>query len=352
MEETMSDENPSAASARRWQAMQALRATAAACICFGAAQPGFAQGKGPDYPVKPVQVVVGFSAGSTNDASARAISARLTEALGQQFLVVNREGAAGSVGGAAVAKARPDGYTLLWASSANMVTGPVFHGNFPYDPVKDFSPISVLCYLPYVIVVNPSVPAQNPKELIELARREPDKLAYASTGVGGTLHLAIELMQHMGKIKMTHVPYKGTPAIIVDLVAGRIQVAVMSVNLVVPQIKAGKMRGIAITSNQRTDLLPDVPTMDESGLKGYDVRGFYGLVAPANTPPAVLAIIHGAFVKGLEHPEVKAMIAREGARAGGEPPAQFARFLKSEADFYRKLIADANLRASSQADAK
>jgi len=301
-----------------------------------------------DYPSRPVTIVVGFSAGSTNDASARVIAKRLSEAMGQQFLVVNREGAAGAVSGSMVAKSKPDGYTLLWGSSASLVTGPAFHGNAAYDPINDFSPIGVFFYLPYVIVIHPGLPAQNLKSLLDLARREPNKLAYGSTGVGGTLHLAIELMQHMGKVKMVHVPYKGTPSLIVDLLAGQIQLGVMSVNLVAPHVKAGKMRAIGVTSTQRTNLMPDVPTLDEAGLKGYDVRGWYGLVAPAKTPGAVIATVHKAFVQGIGHPEAQAVIAREGARPGGESPEQFSQFLRSERDIYRKLISAANLRQGTQ----
>jgi tripartite-type tricarboxylate transporter receptor subunit TctC len=162
--------------------------------------------------------------------------------------------------------------------------------------------------------------------------------------VGGTLHLAIELLQHMGNVKMVHVPYKGTPTLIVDLVAGQIQLGVMSVNLVVPYVKSNRMRPIAITANQRTDLLPNVPTMDEAGMKGYDVRGWYGLVAPGKTPAAVVAPLNKALAQALQHPDVKTVLGREGARAGGEPPENFSDFLRTERDKYRKLIADANLR--------
>ena len=319
----------------RWLTSMALTVYSAGAL---------AQGQPTDYPAKPVTVVVGFSAGSTNDASARVISKRLSETFGQQFMVVNREGAAGALSGAMVAKSRPDGYTLLWASSATLVTGPAFHGNTAYDPVADFSPVSVFCYLPYVMVINPAVPAENLSSFLDLARRQPDKLAYGSTGQGGTLHLAIELMQHMSKVRMVHVPYKGTPSLIVDLLSGQIQLGVMSVNLVAPHVKSGRMKAVAVTSNQRTSLLPEVPTVDESGLKGYDVRGWYGVVAPARTPNAVVAALNKAIVQGLDHAEVKAVIAREGARPGGESPEHFAQFLRSERDVYRKLIADANLR--------
>jgi tripartite-type tricarboxylate transporter receptor subunit TctC len=308
------------------------------------ANPAPAQGQPADYPSKPVMIVVGFSAGSTNDASARVIAKRLSETFGQQFIVVNREGAAGAVSGAMVAKARPDGHTLLWASSATLVTGPAFHGNAAYDPVADFAPVGVFCYLPYVMVINPAVPAENLNALLDLARKQPGKLAYGSTGQGGTLHLAIELMQHMSKVRMVHVPYKGTPSLIVDLLSGQIQLGVMSVNLVAPHVKTGKMRAVAVTSNQRTGLLPDVPTVDESGLKGYDVRGWYGVVAPARTPNGIVTALNKAIAQALEHPEPRAVIAREGARPGGESPEHFAQFLRSERDVYRKLIADANLR--------
>lgn len=317
-------------------------------LCAAVMSPASGQTRPPDYPSHPVTIVVSFSAGSTNDASARVIANRLSSILAQQFIVVNREGAAGSIGGQMVAKSKPDGQTLLWASSATLVTGPAFHENFAYDPITDFSPISVFCYLPYVMVIHPAVPATNPKSLLELARRQPDQLAYGSTGVGGTLHLAVELMQHMGKVRMMHVPYKGAPSMIIDLLSGQIQLAVMSVGIAMPHVASKRMRAIAVTSNQRTDLLPEVPTMDEAGLKGYDVRGWYGLVAPAKTPTAIITTLHKAFAQALEHPDAKAVIAREGARAGRESPEQFQAFLSAERETYRRLIADANLRREAR----
>ncbi len=297
-----------------------------------------------DYPNKTVTIVVGFSAGSTNDASARVIARRLSEAFGQQFVVINREGAAGAMSGVQVAKSKPDGYTLLWASSATLVTGPAFHGNVGYDPVTDFSPISIFCYLPYVIVMNPAVQAENLKALLDIARKQPNKLAYGSTGQGGTLHLAFELMQHMSNVRMVHVPYKGTPSLIIDLLSGQIQLGVMSVNLVVPHVKSGKMRAIGVTSKDRTSLLPEVPTVDEAGLKGYNVTGWYGLVAPAKTPLPIVTALNKAFAQSLDHPEAKAVIVREGAQAGGESPEHFSQFLSSERNAYKKLIEEANLR--------
>jgi tripartite-type tricarboxylate transporter receptor subunit TctC len=318
----------------------------------GASCPSVAQTKLPDYPLRPVTIVVGFSAGSTTDATARVMARRLSDALGQQFVVLNREGAAATLSGSMVAKSKPDGYTLLWSSASTLVTAPLFNSNIGYDPGTDFSPITAFCYLPYMIVSHPSVPAKNISELIALARSKPDALAYASTGVGGALHLAIELMQHMANVRLTHVPYKGTPTIITDLISGQIQLAIMSVNLVVPQARAKRMRPLAVTTAYRTELMPEVPTMAESGLKGYEVRGWYGLAAPAKVPSPVIGTIYKAFVDGLDHPEAKAAIAREGGRAGGEPPEQFSQFLRSERELYRKLIDASNLRTEVQPELK
>jgi len=302
-----------------------------------------AQGAAPAYPVKPVTLYVGFTAGSTNDSTARTMAHRLTETLGQQFVVVNRDGMSGALAAGAVAKAKPDGYSLLWGSTSAVALGPAFNRNLPYDPLKDFAPISVYFYIPYVIVIHSSVPASNLKALIALARAQPGKLSFGSTGVGTLLHLATELITNMSGTKMLHVPYRGTPAMMLDVISGQIDLVTTSTSLAAPHIMTRRLRAIGVTSSQRSMLLPDVPTISEAGLPGYELVGWYSMLAPAGTPPDIVMTLNRHFVKALEHPAVKANIAAEGALPGGNTPEQFSAFIRSEFEKYTKLIKDAGL---------
>lgn len=312
------------------------------CIssAFGWPQSSYAQ---EIYPNKPIVLSVGFSAGSTTDGTAREMARQLTESLRQQVVVVNREGAAGAISIGIVAKAKPDGYSLLWASGGFSVV-PAYESKTAYDPVRDFAPISVFCYLPFVVVMHPAVPARDVKQFMAFARANPGKLTYGSTGIGGRFHLAIELMQSMAGIKMVHVPYRGTPSLTIDLLAGQIDLAMMPTSLVASHIQSGKLRAIGVTSNQRSTLLPGVPTISEAGLPGYDTSGWYGMLAPAGTPKNIIAILHQAFVKALEHPRTKALIAQEGGYPGGNTPEQFSSFIRGEVDKFTKLIKEAGLK--------
>ena len=311
--------------------------------CWCAPQRALAQG----YPLRPVSLYVGFPAGSTNDSTARTMAQRLTEALGQQFVVINRDGMAGAMAASAVAKMKPDGYSLLWGSSSPLASSPAYNRNLPYDPLRDFAPISVYFYLPYVIVIHPSVPARDLKALVALAKAQPGKLNFGSTGVGGALHLATQLMLNMSGTKMLHVPYRGTPAMMLDLIAGQIDLVTTSTSLAAPHIHSGRLRAIGVTSSQRSTQLPDVPTISEAGLPGYEYVGWYSMLAPAGTPRDIITTLHRHFVKALEHPAVKANIAAEGALPGGNTPEQFSAFMRSELEKYTKLVKDAGLKPES-----
>jgi tripartite-type tricarboxylate transporter receptor subunit TctC len=298
------------------------------------------------YPSRPVTIYVGFPAGSANDSTARTLAQQLTEQFGQQFVVVNRDGAAGVIAATAVARMKPDGYSLLWAGSGMLASTPVYNRSTPYDPLKDFAPVSVYCYIPYVTVVHPSVPANNLRELIALARRQPEKLSFGSSGVGGVLHLATELMLNLSGTRMLHVPYRGTPAMTLDLIAGQIDLITTSTSMAAPHIHAGRMRAIGVTSAQRSHQLPAVPTIAEAGLPGYELAGWYSIVATGGTPPEVVATLYRNISKAMEHPAVKANIAAEGALPGGNTPQEFAAFIRSEIDKYTKLLRDARLTPS------
>jgi tripartite-type tricarboxylate transporter receptor subunit TctC len=321
-----------------------LRAGLGALIAFlSAPQTGHAQSIPSGYPSKPITLYVGFSAGSATDNSARTMAKQLGETLGQQFVIVNRDGAAGVLAAGAVAKAKPDGYTLLWGTSSPLASSPAYNRNMPYDPLKDFAPVSVYFYIPYVVVLHPSVPASSLKALIALARAQPGKLNFGSTGVGSSLHLTIALMLNMTDTRMVHVPYRGTPAMMVDLIAGQIDLAATSTSQAATHIQSGRLRAIAVTSSKRTTQFPNVPTMSEAGLPGYEMTGWSGVLAPAGTPAELIAMLHRSFVNALEHPSVKANIALEGALRGGNTPEQFHAFIRSELEKYIKLVKDAGL---------
>lgn len=307
---------------------------------------GAAIGQG-GYPQRPVTLYVGFSAGSATDAAARTMATLLGEALGQQFVIVNRDGAAGVTAANAVAKAKPDGYSLIWATSSALVVAPAYGRNIPYNTATDFAPVSTYLYNPFLLATHPSVPAKNLKELIALAKTRPGKLSYGSSGVGGGLHMSMELLLHMSGTRMLHVPYRGTPSMMVDLVAGQIDLVSTSTSSAEALVQSGRLRAIAVTSAQRSSRLPDVPTVSEAALPGYDMTGWYALLAPAGTPGEIIAQLHRAFVRSMEHPSVKANIAQEGALAGGITPEQFSAFIRSELVKFTKLVKDAGIAPES-----
>ena len=296
-----------------------------------------------NYPAKSVTLYVGFPAGSTNDSTARAMAHQLTEQMGQQFVVINRDGAAGVIAAGQVAKMKPDGYSLMWASASPLVMSPAYSKNIPYDPLKDFAPISVYFYLPYVIAEHPSVPAKNLRELLALAKAQPGKLSYGSSGVGGALHLAMELLLNMSGTKMLHVPYRGTPAMTLDVISGQVDLMTNSTSNTAPHIASGRLRAIGVTSTRRSVQLPDVPTLAEAGMPGYEFVGWYSMVAPGGTPRDIIALLNRNFVKALDAPAVTANIAAEGALPGGNTPEEFGSYLRSELDKYGKLVKSARL---------
>ena len=318
----------------------------AAAASLTSSQSALAQGV-QVYPLKPVTLYVGFPAGSTNDSTARTMAQRLAETLGQPFVVINRDGMAGVIAAGGVAKAKPDGYTLWWGTSGPLAASPAYNRNLPYDPLKDFAPISIYFYIPYVIVLHPSVPVRDLKALLALARAAPAKLSFGSSGTGSTLHLAVELMLSMSRTKMVHVPYRGTPPMMLDLISGRIDLVATSTSLAAPHIQSGRLRAVAVTSSRRSAQLPEVPTMSEAGLPGYELTGWYGMLAPAGTSRDIISTLNKSFVRALEHPAVKANIAQEDAQPGGNTPEQFSAFIRSEFEKYTKLVTDARLKPDS-----
>ena len=296
------------------------------------------------YPSKPVRLIVTFAAGGGADFMGRLIGQKLAESFGQSVVIDNRAGAGGAIGNEAVAKAAPDGYTLLLGAAGPLVIAPWLYAKLPFDTVKDFAPVTLLATVPFALTVHPSVPAKTVKELIALARANPGKLNYGSSGAGGAPHLAGELMKSMAKIEMVHVPYKGLAPAITDLIGGQLELIFADVNLVNPHIQSGRLRGLAVTGAQRSPIMPALPTVSEAALPGYQAGTWYGLLAPAHTPRDVIARLNSETNRLLATAEVKERFATQGAEPAGNSPEQFASFIKSELDKWANVIRAANVK--------
>lgn len=294
------------------------------------------------YPQKPIRLVVPFAPGGGTDLLARAVSDRLTQVLGAAIIVDNRAGAGSTIGTALAARAAPDGYTFLF-TSASYTFAPNFYRDLPYDPIKDFKPITMFGSLPNVLVVHPSMPVKSVKELLALARKRPGEIHYGSAGRGSNVHLTTELFLYMANIKMTQVPYKGMGPAQIGLVSGEVQVLLPAFQSIFPFVKSGQVRALAVTTKQRSPLLPDLPTLDEAGVPGYDKSAWFGLFAPAAVPEPIISRIYEAVAKVLKDPEIVKRLAAEGAVARGEPPAEFDAFVRSELAQWAKLIREMKL---------
>jgi len=297
------------------------------------------------YPDKPIRFIVPYIAGGAGDIFARTLGQKFYESMGQTVIIDNRPGANGIIGTDLVAKSPPDGYTIVMGNSAPFVLNPSLYTKLPYDPIKDFAPVSQGTYYGYILVLNPSVQAKNLDELIALAQRKPGQLAYGSTGTGGANHLAGEFFAMMTGTKLTHVPYKGSAAALVDVLSGQLPMMFDTLITSLPQLKAGKLRAIGVTANRRAAQLPDVPTLDELGLKGYEVSSWQAILAPAGTPKAIVDRLYRETVKALKMSDV---IDRLGTQGGneliGSTPEQFAALIKSEIQKYGKVIKNAGIR--------
>jgi tripartite-type tricarboxylate transporter receptor subunit TctC len=290
------------------------------------------------YPDKPIRMLVGFAAGGGTDTTARAIGQPLSEALGQQVIVDNRPGAAGNIAADITAHSVPDGYTILMGTIAALAINPSLYQKLPFDPIKDFEPISLAVSSMNVLVVHPSVAAKNVKELIALAKAQAGKLTYGSSGVGGAGHLAGVLFDQLAGTKMIHVPYKGGAPAIIALVSGEVNMVFATAETAVPQVKAGKIRALGVTTAKRSALLPDLPTIAEGGLPGYEANNWYGLLAPAKTPPAIIERLNREVVKVLNMPNVKEQLFRSGLDASPSTPKEFGAYIKSEMAKWSKVV--------------
>jgi tripartite-type tricarboxylate transporter receptor subunit TctC len=315
-----------------------LRVTACAVAWLVAAVPASAQ----NYPTKPVRMIVPFVPGGNTDIIARAFTPTMSEVIGQQVVVDNRGGAGGVIGTEVVARAAPDGYVILMVSAGHTIN-PAMVKKLPYDSVKDFAPISIIADVPTAFVVHPSLPAKTVQEFIAIARARPGEINYSTAGVGTVGHLAAELLCSMAKIKLVHVPYKGTGQAMVDLVAGQVQMQFPSMPAAIQHVHTGRLRMIAQTGKQRSAAAPAIPTMEEAGLPGFVVSSGFGLMAPAGTPRAIIDRLHTALVKALNDPRVKESLAKQGAEVVASTPDEYDQFNRAEIAKWIKVVAQAGI---------
>jgi tripartite-type tricarboxylate transporter receptor subunit TctC len=297
---------------------------------------------GQTYPTKPIRFVAAFPAGGPSDIVSRAIAKRMSEVLGQPVIVENRTGAGGNIGAEFVAKAPPDGYTVLLGGSY-VTIAPSLYRKLPFDPVKDFAPIGLMVSNQYVLVVHPSVPAKSVKDLIRVAKAQNGKLNYGSAGIGSPPHLAGELFKTMAGVDAGHVPYKGATPALVDLMGGHIDFYFGGVSGALPHIKSEKVRALGVTSLKRSSQLPQVPTISEAGLQGYDIATWFGLLAPAGTPKDLVGRLNGVITGIVNEPEMKAYLVGQGVDPVTNTPEQFAVFIQGEIPKFAKIIKAAGI---------
>ncbi len=321
------------------------RALLVALISLGAIVPATSLAQAASYPNKPIRIIVPFAVGGIADTFGRVIGIKLTEAWGQPVIIENKTGAGGNIGAELVAKSPPDGYTLVIGNNGTHAVNVALFKTIPFDPVKDFVPIAHIMEAEGLLVVNPSIKANSVREIIELARAQPGQVSYASGGLGTTSHLAGELFKSTAKVDMIHVPYKGNSPAIADLLSGQTQISFATMPTVLPHVKAGKLRAIASIGLARTVALPDVPTVAESGLPGFEVSNWIGLFAPAGTAPDIVAKLNAEVQKIMRSPDVQKRLEAEGGRFVPTTPTQFAAFQRDELVKWARIIKDANIKA-------
>jgi len=297
------------------------------------------------YPAKPIRFVVAFPPGGGTDIIARSIAQKLAERLAQQVVVDNRPGAGGNIGTDIVAKSAPDGYTMLMGSAGPLAINASLFASMPFDPVRDLAPVTLAASTPNVLVVHPSLRAATVNELIALAKARPGEINFASSGHGTPAHLAGELFNSMAGVKMVHVPYKGAAPALADLLGGQVQLMFSTMPPALPHVKDGKLRALAVTSSKRSRAMPELPTVDEVALPGFEANTWHGVVVPAGTPAAVVVRLNREIVAILHMPEVVARLSGQGAEALGSTPEEFAAYIKSETLKWAKVVRDSGAKA-------
>jgi len=298
------------------------------------------------YPAKPIRWISPWPAGGANDIFSRAIGQKIGESLGQQVLVDNRPGAAGTIGSDIAAKAPADGYTLVMGSSPTHAIAPALYPALPYDPLRDFSAVTLVGSVPNVLVLHPSVPAKTVKEFIAVAKARPGKLNFASTGNGTSQHLSAELFKFMAGLDMVHIPYKGTAPALTELVAGQVDLAFENMPALIPHIQAGRLRALAVTTTKRSAVMPELPTIAEAALPGYDASVWFGVFAPAGTPRPVVERLHGEILKALQTQDLKSRMVAMGTDVSGMGPDDFSAYVRKEIPKWANLVKAAGVKVS------
>jgi len=318
------------------------RFTTACCgfLFIGLCHTGMAQ----TYPAKPIRIIVPFPAGGIADLFGRVIGQKFNEAWGQPAVVENRPGAGGNIGAEIVAKSPPDGYTLVTGSIGTHAVNVSLFSKLPYDPIRDFAPVSLIMEAEGLLVLHPSVPVRTVKELIALAKARPGQLSYASAGNGTAAHLSGELFKSMARVDMVHVPYKGNVPAIVDLIAGQTSLLFATMPTVLPQVQAGRLKALAVTSSARSPAAPELPTIAEAALPGYSVTNWIGLFAPAGTPRDIVVKLNGEVVRIMQAPDIQKRLANEGAKFTPMTPDEFTGFVKTEIAKWAKVVKEAGIR--------
>jgi tripartite-type tricarboxylate transporter receptor subunit TctC len=319
---------------------KASRIVQAALITIAATSAAHAQAP---YPTRPVRLIVPSSAGGGSDIIARILSPKLSERLGQQIIVENRAGAGTMIGGDVVAKAAPDGYTLLMGI-ATLATNPAVFKKVPYNALTDFAPITQVLSAPNILVVHPSLPVKSVKEFLWFAEARPGQLNYASSGTGTNPHLCMELLLSMAKLKMVHIPYKGSAPAMIDVVGGQVAVTMATMLTGIPHVRSGRLRGLGVTSAKRTAVAPDVPTIAEAGVPGYEAVQWYGVLAPAHTPKEIVTRLNRELTAMLHSTEIKDRFAADGGDAAGNTPEEFGRFIRSETEKWARVAKTAGIK--------
>jgi tripartite-type tricarboxylate transporter receptor subunit TctC len=296
-----------------------------------------------DYPSRPIRLIVPYAAGGGADSVARIVAKRVSETIGQTIVIENRGGAGSIIGTEFVKNASPDGYTLLLGQSGPISINPAIYKELPYDPVKDFVPVTMTTAYPYIMVVNPALGVKTLNEFVALARSRPGELNYGTTGVGAANHLVTELFDSKAGITMTHIPYRGTALAVTDLLAGHVQVVFADPISALPQLNAGALLALAVTSKERSPVAPNVPTISESGYPGFDAIAWHGILAPANTPPAIVNKLNAEIVKALKDPGTAAQLEKQAMQTVGSSPEAFANFIKQDIAIWKQVADQAKV---------
>ena len=296
-----------------------------------------------DYPSRPIRIIVPYAPGGGADTVARIVARRVSDTIGQPIVIENRTGAGSILGTDAVAKAEPDGYTLLLGQSGPISINPAVYKDLRYDPVKDFAPVTMTTAYPYILVVNAKLPARSLPEFVALAKSQPGAMNYGTTGIGAANHLVAELFNGKAGLKMTHIPYRGTALAVGDLVAGQVTMVFGDPISVLPHMQSGSLRALAVTSLQRSAVAPEVPTVAESGFPGFDALAWHGILGPAKTPPAIVKKLNAEIVNALRHPETQALLVKQAMQTVGNTPEEFAAFIRNDIAVWKAVATEADV---------